>query len=312
MSDLPNLLEGALSHPGLLLSIKYANVSTLVLVILDVVDTFSDEVALMWPSRFTVMKVIYFVNRYLPLFEIALSVIFLEPPSLEVCKGWWTTMTIIYLTGCFTSEGILLVRTLALWEFSRVVLGILIALAIATVAPCLVVIQQYFRTIQYPSNELLIKTGCIMSISDGNSVWIFGCIILSETTVVALTLLKACMTRAMIANHNLPCLLHTMYRDGTCFYAIILLVSIANLLCMTLAPKEASSLLQLFHLVVHSSLTSRVLLNLRAAAARSSGLSLSDFHRITAISLETPDLPSSLVWGDELGVDDWAEPGPEA
>lgn len=62
--------------------------------ILDVVDTFSDEVrghepsrqfrnvdvripqvALMWPSRFTVMKVIYFVNRYLPLIEIALSVI---------------------------------------------------------------------------------------------------------------------------------------------------------------------------------------------------------------------------------------------
>ncbi|KAI0663232.1 hypothetical protein C8Q70DRAFT_956819 [Cubamyces menziesii] len=261
---------------------------------------------------FTTMKVIYFVNRYLPLLEIALSVIFSQARSREECEGWWTTFTVLYITGCFTSEGILFVRTLALWEFSRVVLGILIALATAIVVSCLVIVQRYLKTIQYPTGELLKETGCIVSISDGGSVWVYGCIILSETAVISLTLLKECRTKTIMANHNLPSLLHTTYRDGNCFYAVILLVSVANLLCMTLAPKQASSLLQLFHLIVHSSLTSRVLLNLRAAAARSSSLSLSDFHRTTSIAFEMPDIPLNSGWDGELGVDDWTEPQPES
>ncbi|KAI0332379.1 hypothetical protein GY45DRAFT_1246696 [Cubamyces sp. BRFM 1775] len=316
MSDLSFLLEGALSHPGLILLIKVSYTAPDTKQILDVTETFSDEVSVMWPSRFTVMKAIYFVNRYLPLIEIALSVICEYGVRASNSAGRYynilSTSTVLYIIGSFTSEGILFVRTYALWEFSRVVLGVLIALAIAIVVPCLVLARQYLEGMRYPAIGLLKETGCIASISDGRSVWVFGCIILSETAIVALTLLKRYMTRAMITSQTLPLLLHTMYRDGTLFYAIILLVSVANLLCMTLAPVRStfSAVLSCrpFHQVVHSSLTSRVLLNLRAAAARSSGLSLSDFHRSTPIAFETSGMPLSVGWGGELDVDDLASP----
>ncbi|KAJ8494443.1 hypothetical protein ONZ51_g2358 [Trametes cubensis] len=258
--------------------------------ILDVTETFSDEVAFMWPSRFTTMKVIYFVNRYLPLLEIALSVI------------------------C-----ILFVRTLALWEFSRVVLGILIALATAIVVSCLVIVQRYLKTIQCAlrsaesarseCSKYLIVDGCRLVDPTGELLKETGCIDEKCDSLLTLASGKLTGTSAIMANHNLPSLLHTTYRDGNCFYAVILLVSVANLLCMTLAPKQASSLLQLYAII---SLTSRVLLNLRAAAARSSSLSLSDFHRTTSIAFEMPDIPLNSGWDGELGVDDWTEPQPES
>ncbi|KAI0324077.1 hypothetical protein GY45DRAFT_466585 [Cubamyces sp. BRFM 1775] len=82
----------------------------------------------------------------------------------------------------------------------------------------------------------------------------------------------------------------------------------ANLLCMTFAPKEVSSSLQLLHQAAHSALTSRVLLNLRAAAARSSGLILSDFHRSAPIAFEAPVILLRHGWDDEPAPDEWSEP----
>ncbi|KAI0659139.1 hypothetical protein C8Q70DRAFT_153197 [Cubamyces menziesii] len=289
-------------------------VSCLALVILDMTETLSDEVALMWPSRFTAMKTIYFVNRYIPLIEIALTVIFLEPQSLKVCKGWWTTLAVLYLTSCCTSEGILFVRTLALWQFSRVVLGILIALASAIIVACIVIFSHFFQVIRYPTTELLTKTGCVVVISGDVStlwMWIYGLIMLSETVVVVLTLLQKYMTRATVTNRDLPPLLHTMYRDGTLFYVILLLVTVAAVLCINIAPKEVSSLLQMFHQAVHSTLTSRVLLNLRAAAVRSSDLSLDDFLVSTPIAFETPGVPLHPGWDDEYDPNEWPEAGLE-
>ncbi|KAH9896819.1 hypothetical protein C8Q73DRAFT_427279 [Cubamyces lactineus] len=291
MSDLGTLLKDAASHLELLMLVKYASVGSLTLVILDIVETFSDEVMLMWPSKLTIMKAIYFANRYMPIVDIALGAATLQTYSLRACAGLWTTLLILYALGSVLSEVILVVRTLALWNFNRVVLGLLTFLTLLIVVPYIILVQGYLRHLQYPPQEVLDMTGCVASISDGVSLWFYASILLSETTVVVLTVMKRYTMK--VRDQSLPLLFHTMYRDGTGFYAILLSVSIGNMLCMTLAPVEASSMLQLFHRAVHSTLTSRVLLNLRAAAARSSGLSMNDFHRSTHIAFEVPAVHST-------------------
>ncbi|KAI0324076.1 hypothetical protein GY45DRAFT_1375837 [Cubamyces sp. BRFM 1775] len=263
MSDLSTLLEDAASHLELLMLVKYASVGSLTLVMLDIVETFSDEVTLMWPSKLTVMKAIYFANRYLPIVDIALGA-----ANHFIAGMRWNVD-----------------------HFTRIVLGLLTFLTLLIVVPYIVLVQEYLRHLNYPPQEVLNMTGCVASISDRVSLWFYASILLSETTVVVLTVMKRYTMK--VRDQTLPLLFHTMYRDGTGFYAILLSVSVGNMMCMTLAPIEASSMLQLFHRAVHSNLTSRVLLNLRAAAARSSGLSMNDFHRSTHIAFEVPAIHST-------------------
>ncbi|KAH9896818.1 hypothetical protein C8Q73DRAFT_427482 [Cubamyces lactineus] len=134
------------------------------------------------------------------------------------------------------------------------------------------------------------------------------------TTLTVLYLTGCCTSEASSLYTRRPyytlCIEYTMYRDGT-FYIVLLLGTVAALLCINLAPEEVSSLLQIFHQLVYSNLTSHILLNLRAAAARSSDLSLSDFLVSTPIAFETPDIALQSGWDDELNPDEWPESRPE-
>lgn len=108
---------------------------------------------------------------------------------------------------------------------------------------------------------------------------------------------------------------------GTGFYILLLTVSVTNLLCMTTAPVRCRSLFQAGgsdciaglgvictsavrqnlalaassqtdltsrrpHRAIHSTLCSRVLLNLRKAAARSSGVSWDEFNKRSELAFE--------------------------
>ncbi|KAI0635118.1 hypothetical protein C8Q77DRAFT_1106044 [Trametes polyzona] len=235
----------------------------------------------------SVMKIVFFVNRYLPFLDCTAGVaMIVGAQKKETCHALWTFVVLVYPIGSFLSEVILMVRTMALWGFSRMILGIMVVNTLVLLVPTIAVAQRYLRNLRYPESDVLQITRCVASISDGEG-WVFYLsIIISETTVVTLTLLKQYLTAVRGSAH--PRLLRTMYRDGTVFYIMLLCVSIANLICMKIAPVWVSSVLQLPHRAMHSTLCSRVLLNLRKAAARSSGLSLDDFNRRSHLVFEGP------------------------
>ncbi|KAI0659140.1 hypothetical protein C8Q70DRAFT_152355 [Cubamyces menziesii] len=291
MPGLDILLEHALYHLDLLAWVKYTSVAALTCVVLDVAETLGEEVALVWPSHMSAMKMIFFLNRYMPFVDISLAVyLFLGVRSPKICSVLWPIVVALYPLGSIISEVILMVRTLAIWNFHKAVWGLMIAVSIGIVIPFVSVIQQYFRNLHYPSRSVLEYTGCVASISDSVGWVFYASIIVSETTVVSLTLLKLYTMKG--SRSTLPRLFRTMYRDGTCFYCALLCISVANLLCMRLAPVEMSSALQLPHRAIHSTLCSRVLLNLRAAAAGSSGLTLDEFNRTSHIAFDMPSAES--------------------
>ncbi|KAI0324075.1 hypothetical protein GY45DRAFT_1289475 [Cubamyces sp. BRFM 1775] len=328
MPGLDILLEHALYHLDLLAWVKYTSgssrvwylvlipahlrtvfsiVAALTCVVLDVAETLGEEVALVWPSQMSTMKMIFFLNRYMPFVDISLAVyreslpfstyppepyraVFLGVHSPKVCSVLWPITVALYPLGSIISEVILMVRTLAIWNFHKIVWGLMIAVGFGIVIPFVSVIQQYFRNLHYPSRSVLEYTGCVASISDSVGWVFYASIIVSETTVVVLTLLKLYTMKG--SRSTLPRLFRTMYRDGTCFYCALLCISVANLLCMRLAPVEMSSALQLPHRAIHSTLCSRVLLNLRAAAAGSSGLTLDEFNRTSHIAFDMPGADS--------------------
>ncbi|TFK86395.1 hypothetical protein K466DRAFT_600352 [Polyporus arcularius HHB13444] len=273
MSNTPELLRDAISDLYMLKLTKDAALVSLTYLIMDVASTFDDEVALMWPSDLTFMKIIFFINRYSPFVDSSLSTyLVLVARHTEVCRGLWITLVSFFMLGLFASETIIIVRTLAIWNFDKVVLAITTLVTGGALVVVLTTMSQYMRSIRYPDDGLIAVTGCSIGISDKEGWTLFVVVVIMETTLIALTILRHLQMRA--GGPKAGPVMTTMYRDGLFFYAIMLGISIGNLVCMIAAPVAVSALVQLPLRVIHSTLCSRVLFNLRKAALRSSSLSL--------------------------------------
>ncbi|CDO69065.1 hypothetical protein BN946_scf184992.g14 [Trametes cinnabarina] len=151
--------------------------------------------------------------------------------------------------------------------------------------PGIIVCWSLLTRTQYPNRMILQITGCVPSIDDRSSWILYMCILVSETVVVTLTVRKMWQMYSTRSAHR-SLLVWTMYRDGSLYYVLLLAVSISNLCFMLLAPKAATSIMQMPLRVVHSTLCTRVLLNLRKVAARMSGITLDEFTRRSHIAFE--------------------------
>ncbi|TBU54389.1 hypothetical protein BD310DRAFT_78631 [Dichomitus squalens] len=141
--------------------------------------------------------------------------------------------------------------------------------------------------------------GCMVAIDDLGCWPAFVYLMCGELMVILLTLLKRYVDPVTFADTRSysSILLYTIYRDGTWFWAIVLVFSITNLLVMFLAPRELNFSMQQFLRTAHSALCTRVLLNLKKAAAAAEDSRAGEFTVETTLALET--LPMFAPHGGE-------------
>ncbi|OSD07864.1 hypothetical protein PYCCODRAFT_359075 [Trametes coccinea BRFM310] len=303
MSGLQEILQGNVRDSlPLLTLVKCAGVLSSTLLLSEVLSTLEDEVALIWPSRWSLMKVIFLVNRYSPFIDTTLGLtVMLGTTDPKSCRAQFKALTCSYAVGSFFSELILVARTLALYNFARWVLVIMVAISLGVLIPGTVVCWTLLTRIEYPERMVLQITGCVPSVDDRSSWVLYMCILISETVVVSLTVRKMWQMFAGGTAHR-SLLVWTMYRDGSLYYVLLLIVSIGNLCFMLLAPKAATSIMQMPLRVLHSTLCTRVLLNLRRVAARLSDMSLDEFNRRSHIAFEHTGADHHSVVNVELGT----------
>ncbi|KAI0765102.1 hypothetical protein C8Q74DRAFT_1370958 [Fomes fomentarius] len=157
---------------------------------------------------------------------------------------------------------------MALWGFNRFVVILLAGAAVEMIPLVLWVVYNTLAEVTYPTTEVLHITGCVPNTQDQDTWPAYLCMIFAETGIVVLTLLKQYMN-PVGEGASRSVLFETMYRDGLFFYAIVLSISVVNVLMMLLAPPELSPAMQMPLRVIHSALCTRVLLNLRKAASAS-------------------------------------------
>ncbi|TBU54388.1 hypothetical protein BD310DRAFT_936058 [Dichomitus squalens] len=95
---------------------KHIQTGAITCCILEIVATLPDEVMYMWPSDWSLMKVVYLFNKYSPLIDIVLLVlvdIVSRDPS--ACALRFQLLTYWFIIGTLCSEFILIARTYALW-----------------------------------------------------------------------------------------------------------------------------------------------------------------------------------------------------
>ncbi|KAI0690664.1 hypothetical protein C8T65DRAFT_97129 [Cerioporus squamosus] len=284
-TGLGSILDDPVRNLHLLRLVKSSGVASMVLLLSEILHGLDDEIAYLWPSRFSLIKFMYMVNRYSPLIDTTLELTtMLVTTNPTSCSVQYQITTYVYAAGAFFSEFILIGRTLALYNFDRRIVCLMSLLSLGVVVSSLVTGDRFLDRIQYPSEDVLKIIGCVPSIEDRPG-WVFYCgILVSETVVVILTVYKRWQTSFRHASRSI--LVNTMYRDGTLYYFVMLSVSITNLCFMLVAPEAVSSIMQFPLRIVHSTLCARVLINLRKVAARLSNQTVDEFTRRSALTFE--------------------------
>ncbi|TFK86393.1 hypothetical protein K466DRAFT_587266 [Polyporus arcularius HHB13444] len=247
---------------------KYSKVVACTLSLLEITSTLPEEVTLVWPKKLDVMKIVFLINKYSPLLNTTLGITLdLFTHDAKACAIQYQVLAYSYITGILFSEFILMARTMALWQFNPFVTALLVGAALEMVPLVLFITHETVSVAEYPGSSVLRTAGCLPSTQDQDLWPAYLYMILAETGIVFLTVLKWYQEPIGIMRGRL---LAIMYRDGSLFFVIVLVLSIMNLLVMLLTPQEMSSSMQMPLQVIHSALCTRVLLNLRKASTHSS------------------------------------------
>ncbi|KAI0746642.1 hypothetical protein C8Q80DRAFT_785379 [Daedaleopsis nitida] len=271
---------------------EYIQVSMFALTTLEVISTLPDEVAFIWPSDFTMMKMVFFANKYSVLVDITLIAITMlwtrDPAS---CVLQYRMSLFLGLIGVMSSEVILVARTVALWGHNRYIRAFFFGAYLALSLFAIYFIVKAGIWAPDISRNIASSLGCQFGLKDPDMWPAYAGLILGETGTVTFIALKryreghsSCMSWLKMITRQLYSLAHlfelvnnfilmkTLYRDGFLFYVVVLILSSINLLMMLHASDQLSTCMQLLLRVVHSAFSTRIFLNLRKASARSSGI----------------------------------------
>ncbi|KAL5489765.1 hypothetical protein ACEPAI_4597 [Sanghuangporus weigelae] len=218
--------------------------------------TFDQEVTLVWPSRWSLGKTLFFLNRYLPFVDTFLS---LHHSHYSLDRKEYCPWLVV--VGICISEVILMIRTSAIWERRRTIHYVLLFLGAGTLIPSIVMAQLEVMSLDYKPG---VHGGCIKSRPSSRIVFVayLLLVVMCETTIAILTLVQAwCHYRS---NQIESPLISQLYQDGLLYFVYLQVFLIFNIIIAFAGPPDIGTLLAIPQCVLHSLLCTRVLLHIRS------------------------------------------------
>ncbi|KAF8574515.1 hypothetical protein K439DRAFT_831555 [Ramaria rubella] len=222
--------------------------------------TFGVESKLVWPSKWSMAKVLYFATTYFNFISMAL----LTPGFLTPCSSAPITLTTLGVcSGLITvliAEAVLLLRTWVLWEKNnRIPIGLLSLFALLTIPATICIVSGIREQREAGSRPVL------------GSITFFSFLILAfyESIMLGLSIYKAKQHFA-IAHHRYSLLAVVLFRDGIIYYIILIIFSLTLTGFLVVQNLSLVMGLSLVQATLHSVLTKRMFLNLRSVASEHS------------------------------------------
>ncbi|EIW81608.1 hypothetical protein CONPUDRAFT_154139 [Coniophora puteana RWD-64-598 SS2] len=210
--------------------VEYCRVAPVAVWALDYLLTLDDEVEIIWEAkRWSYIHGIFFVVRYLPPASfISASIYTFLHLSTDSCFRLYKALGGVSLILMIMTEGVLCIRTRALWNLSSVVKTILIVLY--TVVCTVVTICMALGM------SLGLDGVCSTSSESASSIatagreerimaGAFSAIAVFEFAIVCFTLLHACMTFGIRSSSRL---MASLYEGNLIYSSTLLALSIAN------------------------------------------------------------------------------------
>ncbi|KAJ7581991.1 hypothetical protein C8J56DRAFT_1028967 [Mycena floridula] len=298
-------MESLVHSAQLLQAVTYVNVCSLALLIYDSLLTMDGELRLIWRAKMGFGTSLYFTARYITVLDLPLVVYYslnrtLSPQGCHILYSFniWTTVV-----GIIAAETILLLRTWALWGQSMRVLKVLSIISLAIVVPSVVLMVKYLREIQFSLPPSPTISGCY-PLRSSNLIFIVYVLIVFDESVVMFLTLWIGYKRYMGSKNQL---VYVLYRDGILYFVYQFFFHLGNVVVMIAAPPELWDLLNTIQRVMHTLLSTRVMLHVRELDSR---LGKEDTFAFSSIKFHAvhPDTCRSL---DQIERESLDEIGPE-
>ncbi|PAV15984.1 hypothetical protein PNOK_0884200 [Pyrrhoderma noxium] len=248
--------------------------SSLVILIYDIVLTFSDEVKYVWAANWTLVKLLFFLNRY-PVIFVSFLVLFSDLDTglgldLSRMDGWSMLAVIIPVQLIFC------LRTTALWDRRRSVLIILLATLLICDSAIGVFIwlflgQEHFAPNNIP--ELQNVLGCYATLSMNVSTMMLvpavSALMCFDAIILLFTIVRFIIIRR--SGEGKGSVMKMLFRDGVIYYIVAFASSLANLLLYAFLPKPRRALLGATVPILRTVMSiaaNRLVLNLRTTIQR--------------------------------------------
>lgn len=252
----------------------YANLAAAAFYVWDMILTTNDEITYIWGSRMSVVKIFYFLNRYIRLFmTIALAVFTAwSTPFAELCLAFAIGGTLgVGVIGTFMTGVILQIRLYALYNRSTKIIVcvafLFTAQMISIVVLCLLEVVTVVR-----GRKDMIVPGVPFCFTKVSPTFFATCIpiLLFDSIVLVLACYKSIERYRLFpptsqAAQNGKHLVAVLLRDSILYFAVNVVIYIANVLMWQYGPPELYSLIAGWCNVVTGAAASRMLVNTRRA-----------------------------------------------
>jgi len=245
---------------------NYLDLATAFIFFYDYFITLPLEIQYIWRRPWTKVTTLWVFIRYCTLLNGLINPLyhnFSETPSAGNCRMSWHLQTWTIIVVIAVGEVLLIFRTCAIWENSKNVALGLGGLFFATVVAAVYGAIKLLMELEFITISNLANQGCIVTKFGPQGVIPYIVLLFYETVILFVTLAKASKQRG----GDRRAIYNAIYRDGLLYYIWLLVVSIGNITAFFTLPGTNASHLTVFHAVMHSLLTSRLVLNIRRAVA---------------------------------------------
>ncbi|OAX40923.1 hypothetical protein K503DRAFT_565165 [Rhizopogon vinicolor AM-OR11-026] len=280
-------------------TVKYFRVAPVAVWALDYCLTFEHEVCLftsIGPS-WNIATVLFIIARYSPIAWIINDIYVTLAPQLTMgtCLATYRAAGITIFLMLVATEGLLLIRTLALWHDNRKIKRILLTvylLVVVSLVTCGILLE-------IPLKSVCVNTSTPSSVKDATRVerLIMGQFVSSalfELTAITATLYHSIRLRST-GVRTVSKLVSTLWKGSFLYALSLLVISVANIATLSLPISDGQNgMLDVFQGVLHGVLASRILFDLRAQAADRNEEHTSNVQLTSYVSRFTSQTPTSV------------------
>ncbi|TFK63332.1 hypothetical protein BDN72DRAFT_847722 [Pluteus cervinus] len=248
---------------------QYLSLASATLYLYDLLLTLHLEIDLLWPSKWTLIKVLYLLQRYLPLLDtvvIMMSWQFGEISNIQTCKTLFMGFGWSCLIGMTLSEVVLTCRTLAVWgNMTRIRIGLFL-FSLSCMIPLYWTMAKESLAITYHSIPIP-GMYCLATAGPGIRYLCWTLLTVYDLGLLILITTRAFRSRNSGRAIRRSTLSQVVYQDGVLYYLYLVALSTMNIaLILSLPGNFATLLVTNIQRVSYSILTSRVVLHIRKQA----------------------------------------------
>ncbi|PPR01741.1 hypothetical protein CVT24_001561 [Panaeolus cyanescens] len=226
------------------------------------------EIAMVWKSNWNLMKVLFLIQRYLPFIDTVFLVLLLKfglGMDNAICKRVYAASGYLMASGTAISELILTLRVWAVWHRDKRLTILLPMVVVGIWVPIMYYMYIFLNSLQFatlPKALLdLHDTQCFIVKADSRFYLVWLLLMIMDAVILFLMMIPG--YKAYRAGGD-SALYQTVYRDGAIYYLYLFALSTINIVLIRVLPHGYENLLTPIERGVHSMLTSRVLLHIRA------------------------------------------------